>query len=48
MFRVETNKPLIRVLGTTTATPNQLVFVTRPNAVNLKTSSKSVRSQGNL
>ena len=50
MLRVETNKPVVRIQGTTaTAPPTQfLAFVTRANTVNVKTASKAVRSQGNL
>ncbi len=45
MFRVEINKPLVRVQGVLpTVPPTQvLTFVTRANTVNVKTASKALR-----
>lgn len=48
MFRIENNRPLIRVLGTTVPTPtgNQLTFVQKIDTINVYTASKIVRSIG--
>lgn len=48
MFRIETNRPLVRVLGTTVPTPtgNQLVFVTKVDTINTFSASKINRNIG--
>jgi len=48
MFRIENNRPLVRILGTTVPTPtgNQQTFVQKVDTINSYTASKIVRNIG--